>query len=149
MMGNGTDKTQDRLALPSRLSEIARIPVWIRSLASRHAMPEKVQFAINLCLEEVVANIIRHSYREETDRSVSVRFTMPQRGLFVFVVEDEAPGFNPLDASDMPPPDLSQQIQIGGQGLRLVRRFADSLEYERTSTGNRLRLSFSAAPSAV
>src|SRR6266851_3808811 len=97
MNGRKTDQAEDRLILRSRLSDIAQLPAWIESLASRQAIPENVEFAINLCLEEVVSNIIRHGYGADTSGSVIVRFTMPRPDLLVFIVEDEAQHFNPLD----------------------------------------------------
>jgi len=66
-------------------------------LASRHAIPENIGFAIDLCLEEAVSNIIRHGYRGDSDGSEIVRFTTPKQELFVFIVEDDAQHFNPLD----------------------------------------------------
>ena len=35
-----------------------------------------------------------------------------------------------------------EEIRIGGQGLRLLRGFAHTLEYEQTAKGNRLRIEF-------
>jgi serine/threonine-protein kinase RsbW len=149
MTVNGTDQTRDKLALRSRLSDIAQLPPWIEVLASSYAIPVDVQFAMNLCLEEVVSNVIRHGYGTEADRSVIVRFTMPREGYFVFVVDDEAPRFNPLSAHELPNLNARQEIRVGGQGIRLLRRFADALEYEPMPTGNRLRMGFSITGSAV
>ena len=146
--GNPTDQTHDRLDLQSRLSDIARIPEWIEQLALRYGIPEDLRFAMDLCLEEALANTIIYGYRSEDNHPVSVDFTNPGEGRFVFVVEDDAPKFNPLEAPELPPLAPDQEIRIGGQGLRLLRRFAHTLEYEATATGNRLRIGFSAAESA-
>jgi serine/threonine-protein kinase RsbW len=140
---NRTDQTHDRLDLQSRLSDIARIPEWIEQLALRYNIPEDLQFAMDLCLEEALANTIIYGYRSEDNHPVSVDFTNPGEGRFVYVVEDDAPKFNPLGAPELPPLG-----RIGGQGLRLLRRFANTLEYEATAKGNRLRIGFSAAESA-
>ena len=144
MNGRKTDQAEDRLILRSRLSDIAQLPAWIESLASRQAIPENVEFAINLCLEEVVSNIIRHGYGADTSGSVIVRFTMPRPDLLVFIVEDEAQHFNPLDVIM---PNLRGTVRVGGQGITFLRQFADTLEYGQTPTGNRLRIVFSAASS--
>jgi serine/threonine-protein kinase RsbW len=144
MIANGTNQTQDRLALQSRLSEIAQVPAWTEDLASRYAIPGDVQFAMDLCLEEVLSNIIRHGYAGAQDRPVIVNFTKPREGYFVIVVDDEAPYFNPLDAPELPMVSPAEQTRIGGQGIRLVRQFANALDYESTPTGNRLRIGFSA-----
>lgn len=149
MTGNGKDTTGESLNLRSRMSELAQLLPWIERLASRHKIPASTQFAINLCLEEVVSNIVRHGYAGIPDRSIAIRFSRPQEDYFVFVVEDEAPAFNPVDAVEPPAFNGLENNQIGGQGIRLLRRFADKLEYQATPTGNRLSLGFAAAGSAI
>jgi serine/threonine-protein kinase RsbW len=143
MTGNGVEQTQDHLALRSRLSDMVQLPVWIEGLAARYGIPANVQFAIDLCLEEALSNVIRHGYAGADDRSVIVRFTMPVPGYFKFVIEDEAPRFNPLDAPELPALSPSEEGRAGGQGIRFLRHFANALEYEPTATGNRLSIGFS------
>jgi serine/threonine-protein kinase RsbW len=144
MIANRTDQT-DQLALRSRLSDMTHLPVWIEALAARHSIPANVQFAIDLCLEEVVSNVIRHGYAGADDRSLTVHFTMPAEGYLKFVIEDEAPRFNPLEAPELPALNPDEDSRIGGQGIRFLRNFADGLEYEPTPTGNRLTMTFLAA----
>jgi anti-sigma regulatory factor (Ser/Thr protein kinase) len=149
MTGNGNDTTGEGLNLRSRLSELGQLQPWIERLASGHIIPASTQFAMNLCLEEVLSNIIRHGYSGNPDHSIAVRFSKPREDYFVFVVEDEAPPFNPVDAPEPPALSSLDDLQIGGQGIRLLRRFADSLEYQATPTGNRLSMGFSSAGSAI
>src|ERR1700691_1178820 len=137
---NDRSDSRDRLTLRSRLSDMAQHPPWIEGWASRHGIPSNVQFGIELCLEEVVSNVIRHGYAGTEDRSVVVRFVTPRDSYFEFVVEDEAPQFNPLDAPDLKAIDPEDDTRIGGQGIRLLREFANAVEYEPTPTGNRLRI---------
>ena len=144
--GNDTGTTGERLTMRSRMSELAQIPAWIESLASHYLIPGNTQFAINLCLEEVLTNVIRYGYSNEPDHSVVVQFSNPRQGYFVLVVEDEAPLFNPLDAPESPPLSSLEENGIGGQGIRLLRQFADTIEHRPTPTGNRLSIAFSAFP---
>lgn len=147
MTGNG--KSGEHLNLQSRLSDLAQIHVWIERLASRHTIPASTQFAMNLCLEEVLSNIIRHGYSCNPDHSIAVHFSTPRENQFVFVVEDEAPAFNPVASPELPAFNALDQTYTGGQGIRLLRRFADTLDYQATPTGNRLTIGFSAAGSTV
>jgi serine/threonine-protein kinase RsbW len=149
MTGNQTEHMEEELALRSRLSDSGRLAAWIEHLASRYAIPSNVQFAINLCLEEAVSNSIRHGYGGDANRSVIVRFTMPREKYFVFVVDDEAPHFNPLATPRLSPLTPDQDIRIGGQGLRLLRQFSDALEYEPMPAGNRLKIGFSVVDSSI
>jgi anti-sigma regulatory factor (Ser/Thr protein kinase) len=146
MTGRETNQPEDWLFLQSRLSDIARLPAWIESLASRQAIPKNIEFAINVCLEEAISNIIRHGYGTDVNGSVTVRFTMPRQDLFVFMVEDEAQRFNPLDVLTS---NLCGTVRVGGQGINLLRQFSDALEYEATLNGNRLKIAFSASNSVA
>lgn len=148
MGGNGTDQTE-RLILRSRLSDLAQVPAWVDGLAARHSISANAQFAIDLCLEETLSNIIRHGYAGAEDCSLSLSFAVPYEGTFELAVEDEAPGFNPLDAPEQAAMDTSDDMPVGGQGIRLVRQFADRIEYQRLPKGNRLRMWFSNAGAAV
>ena len=126
------------------LPELARIPVWIESFAPRYAISGDIQLAINLCLEEAVSNVIRHGYCGEAGRSVTVLFSNPRENYFVFTVEDNALHFDPLLAPELPELSPREHIRIGGQGIRFLRRFTDTLEYEQLPNGNRLHMGFAA-----
>ena len=142
MTGHLPKSTEEELTLCSRFSDIARVSGWIEQLALRYAIPTNVQFAMNLCLEEALSNSVRHGYSGESGHPMTVRFTMPSHGQLDLTVEDEAPQFNPLTVPDLPPLGPHADIRTGGQGLRLLRQFADQLEYEPTPAGNRLKIIF-------
>ena len=147
MTGNGTHQIQERLVLRSRLSDIAQVAAWIEDLASRYGIPGNVEFAMKLCLEEALSNVIRHGYPGAQDRFITVRFTAPRDTYFLFIVDDEAPLFNPLAAPALPVLNSLEETRVGGQGIRFLRQFADALEYEQLPNGNRLRIGFSTAGS--
>lgn len=149
MTGNVKDAAGEQLTLQSRLSELAQVSPWIERLAAQHKIPDKTQFAMNLCLEEVLSNIVQHGYSGQPDRSISLRFTCPNDSYFVIVVEDHAPPFNPVDASVPPPLSALDGVQVGGQGIRLLRQFADELEFQPLPNGNRLSIGFGASDSAI
>lgn len=149
MTGNGEHTTGEILNLKSRVSELAQIPPWIERLASRFSIPKSTQFAMNLCLEEALSNVIWHGYSGKPDHSIAVHFANPREDYFVLVVEDQSPPFNPVDSPELPALNKLENSQIGGQGIRLLRQFADMLEYQATPTGNRLSIGFSPIRSAI
>jgi len=144
-LAQNQSKHLDQLVLGSQLSEMERLPAWVDSLAAAYGIDESVKFAINLCLEEVVSNVIRHGYANQAGQFLAVDCTSPRPGQFVFIVEDDAAPFNPLDLAALPTIGQQEDGQIGGQGIRLLRGFSDSLEYEAKPGGNRLRIGFSNA----
>ena len=149
MNGNGERITGERMNLKSRISDLAQIPPWIEHLASQFSIPDSTQFAMNLCLEEVLSNIVLHGYSGKPDCPINIQFSRPRDGYFVFVIEDEAPPFNTVDSPELPPLNALDESHVGGQGIRLLRQFADALEYQATPTGNRLSVAFSPIRSAI
>jgi serine/threonine-protein kinase RsbW len=139
----------DRIVLRGALSETSHLSEWVQSLAVRHRIDDQLQFAIHLCLEEVVSNIIRHGYAPDTAEPVTIEFSRPREGQLVFTIEDFAPPFNPLLAPEMPLVDAAGEPAIGGRGIRLLRAFAHTLQHERTAAGNRLRIGFTDARTQV
>jgi serine/threonine-protein kinase RsbW len=145
MTENLDRKTGETLTLQSRISELTLVYSWIERLALKYAIPQNTQFAMNLCLEEVLSNIIRHGYSGVSNYSITVHFESQKGGSFTLTVEDQSPPFSPVDAPELPPIDLHDQVQIGGQGIRLLRAFANTLEYRTTPAGNRLIIGFAAS----
>ena len=135
----------DQIVIGSQLSEMERLPAWVDTLAAAHGIADSVTFAINLCLEEVVSNVIRHGYGNQPGQFLTVNCSSPRPGSFLFTVEDEAAPFNPLELAALPTIDQQDASQIGGQGIRLLRGFSDLLEYEAKPGGNRLLIGFSNA----
>ena len=138
------NEPQDRLELDSRLTELNRVQAWVEMLADRLGLIEETRFAIQLCLEEVLANIILHGYREQPGHPIVIWSYVSGETVF-FGIEDKAPSFNPLASSEYntaAQPASLESMEPGGNGIRLMRRFAGSIEFERLEHGNRLTMGF-------
>lgn len=137
------DKLQDRLELDSRLTELSRVQPWIEALADLHSVGEDTRFAIQLCMEEALANVVMHGYSNEPGHPIVIQSWVSNCALF-FAIEDKAPPFVPSEPDSQniaARPDL-ETMTPGGNGIRLMRRFARSLTYEKLSDGNRTTMSF-------
>ena len=135
--------------LRSDLSEIACLSSAVGAWARHIQVPEAATSAMTLMLEELVANSITHGYVESgTTGDVDLRLETDGTALVAYV-SDTAPPFNPLD---LPAPDTAQAIEqraLGGLGVHLVRRLAHSVDYQRVSGRNVVRVTrrFSAVES--
>ena len=101
---------------------------------------------LDLVLEEIFMNIVRHSYADGVCGMVSVTYSVSGPGELVVEFGDQGVEFNPLVAS---PPELAPDLahrRAGGLGVFLVKEFADSLSYRREKGWNRLTLGISAKP---
>ncbi|MGA2570982.1 MAG: ATP-binding protein [Terracidiphilus sp.] len=149
MPAEDTVRPAHRLTLRSKLGDLALLWPWVEAVSTEHAIPPDARFAIQLCLEEAVSNVVRHGYGGEPGRSVTVdcreeRLAGGVRQI-AFVVEDEAPPFDPLEPSPVEKaavPASLGELCPGGQGIRLLHKFAGSLDYERLKDGNRLTIRF-------
>jgi serine/threonine-protein kinase RsbW len=140
------DEPQDRLELDSRLTDLSRVSPWIEAVANRFLLGEELRFALHLCIEEALANVVLHGYRNEPGHPIIVAFSLAGSAL-AFTVEDQAPPFAPPDIPLADDPDRHSNpslasLEPGGNGIRLLRHFAGSLAYERTAHGNRLTIGF-------
>jgi anti-sigma regulatory factor (Ser/Thr protein kinase) len=153
------------LRLASQLEDLTRVRPWAEALAARYSVPPETQFAIELCLEEALSNIIRHGYQGQANQAISIACTVERAptsvenegaGELVFTVEDHAPAFDPLAPIAAPASAHAVNSQVdnsgdflpGGQGLRLLRRFASRLAWQQLPNGNRLILAFAIPPHA-
>ena len=144
------DCLQARLELDSRLSELTSVRPWIEVLADRLGFPEEERFAMHLCVEEVLANVILHGYRSEPGHPIVLGALVASGTLFLSV-DDQAPPFSPIEflsdsSNDETKPRSLASVTPGGNGIRLLKRFSRSMHYERLSVGNRLTIAFPISP---
>ena len=155
MTGPSPSSPEPRLTLKSQLEDLTLVRPWVEAIAARHSVPADTQFAIQLCLEEALSNIIRHGYQGQPNQSISIACTVEcalagvgneDAGELVFTVEDHARPFDPLaPLTPAPAPTCavnSQELLPGGQGIRLMRKFASRLAWQQLPNGNRLTLAF-------
>ena len=126
-----------RLTLKSQLEDLTLVWPWVEAIAARYSVPADTQFAIQLC-------------QSQPNQAISVEYAPAcvendNAEELVFTVEDHAPPFDPLAPSadaPAPAPVSIQEFPPGGQGIRLMRKFAGRLAWQQLPNGNRLTLAF-------
>lgn len=140
------ESAHDRLTLRSQLADLSLVSAWVQALAARHGFSVRLSFAVDLCLEEALSNVIRHGYAGDPTQKLDIAFDIGANGSVSFTIEDAAPHFRPFDP-EIPLAEPSatplEEIVPGGQGIPLMRKFADSVEWQPLEKGNRLTLRFS------
>jgi serine/threonine-protein kinase RsbW len=128
------------LQFPADLAEMPRLAAWVAEQAAELGLEGRQLYAIELCLEEVVANLLLHAEPSgEAPIAVTVRLeTAPLR----LVVEDDATPFDPTAATALPRGQTLEEVGAGGLGLALVQSFSAWREYAREAGRNRLVLGF-------
>lgn len=137
----------DRLVLQTRLAEIDRLAAWVDGVASQAGLAPDTVFALQLCLEEAVANIVMYG-RAPEEAPIAVQFT-PDNGGATVIIEDSG---RPFDPTALPPrvkPVSLDETRIGELGVHLIRHYSRAMRYDRLDGRNRLTLTFdSKSPAA-
>jgi anti-sigma regulatory factor (Ser/Thr protein kinase) len=129
-----------RLVLRNELAELERLGPWIESWAE-DGVSSDTSLAVQLCVEEVVANVIMYGAPEGRSLEISVELERVA-GMLVARIQDDGREFDPTQA---PPPVMASSLEEakpGNLGIHLVRGFANAIDYERRDGRNQLWLCF-------
>lgn len=83
---------------------------------------------LKLAVDEAVTNIIRHSLKNDFDRTIEVDLVLAEKRLEVILRDDGAPA----GAPDLKPLEPSP-CRKGGVGIHLIHKCIDKVTYERLS----------------
>jgi anti-sigma regulatory factor (Ser/Thr protein kinase) len=125
------------LNLKNDLQEIERMANEVDAWWSQHARLEEFKFQLDLVLDEMVSNVIRHGLKDSNEHRILVNLSCDGDDLTV-EIQDDGVAFNPLEA---PVPDTTKPLEerpIGGLGIHLVRQIMDDLSYRRHDGKNYL-----------
>jgi serine/threonine-protein kinase RsbW len=124
----------------ARLDRLRALRQFLESFCSEAALARDPCLRLNLVLEELFTNTVRHGHRGDSDAPVWVTLTAGPAALSL-TYEDNAPPFNPYGTPPDAPPDTTVKMRkIGGLGVLLTRRLASSREYAYLYGRNRIRL---------
>jgi anti-sigma regulatory factor (Ser/Thr protein kinase) len=128
------------LVLRNNLAELDRLAGWIEGWAQQDLSPD-LSFAVQLCLEEAVANIIMHSVTKDRRLEIAVEVERKDQ-MLVARIEDNGMAFDPTQVPQPPVPASLDEAKVGDIGIHLMRSFASSIHYERRDGTNRLTMRF-------
>jgi len=130
-----------QILLDAQLAQLPRLEHWVHSLAGKFAWPPSLVHRIDLCLTELVTNVISYGYPDRRAGQISVRL-WAHAGQIVVRVDDDGTAFDPTSHVLRGLPASLEEATDDGRGIRLVRHFADDVHYLRAGAGNQLTLTF-------
>jgi anti-sigma regulatory factor (Ser/Thr protein kinase) len=137
------DRAPDRSSLrfANDRGELGRLTEWLLELCKSWRLADKTAFAIQLCIEESVANIMMHGKGD--GRASEIVVSLDQRpGEVALTIEDNGAPFDPTVFEVRQPGQSLDETSVGGLGIKLMRQFADRIDYRRDHGCNQLRLTF-------
>jgi anti-sigma regulatory factor (Ser/Thr protein kinase) len=120
--------------------ELRRMSEWFRRFAEDTAVPEAAALDFELCLNELMENLVRHGCGDGCEHELFLTLER-EPGSVSAVLEDDGA---PFDPTSFTAPDGSHEtiagLSIGGWGIPIVRSFTSAMRYERRGDRNRTRI---------
>jgi len=123
---------------------------WFRQLAAEIGLDAVRTDDLELCLNELLANVLNYAYADEAyaderarpdDKIREIRIVAEGgAGDLRVSVEDDGRPFDPQAKPSPEPPGSLDRAGIGGWGLPIVRALASELVYERRGDWNRVTI---------
>ena len=123
-----------RLTLASSRAASGEASAWARELAAAAGLPEDTAYALDLCVVEIVSNVVDHSYRGGPGE-IRVELELDAAGAVVSIL-DHGPAFDPLSVPAPAAVASLEEASIGGMGIQMVRATAGGCRYERRDGSN-------------
>jgi anti-sigma regulatory factor (Ser/Thr protein kinase) len=128
--------------------EIALSLAWIEEIAEGLDLAEDQFYALQLCAEELITNVVLHNAGvARNGDKLQLRLTLAARAdRVVLTIEDNGVSFDIVSAPAKTADKPLDQLQPGGLGVGLVKRFASRLDYAQTEFGNKVVAAFTSPP---
>jgi len=133
------------LTIPAEAWDARRASVWLESSARAQDVPAEQIVRLDHCLDEVLANVVKHGGPTALASAVQLEFCVV-RGQDICAAEllvvDAGMPFDPCARPNglKPMATCLAEADPGGLGLRMLRSFSDDLSYHRTNDRNHLTI---------
>jgi serine/threonine-protein kinase RsbW len=133
-MAMETPLRRHSLKLMSSGSSSGEASAWARELAERAGLDEERLYALDLCVVELVSNVVDYTY-EDGSGEIRLELSLGE-GRAMLTIVDRGPAFDPLSVPPPTPPTSLDDAKLGGYGIHMVRSTADRCAYERRGGEN-------------
>jgi len=118
---------------------VARVGAWVDELAILLNLSHRTEYALRLCLEEAVTNIVTHAKPVPGVDAEKVGLRLiAEPGQLCMTLQDHCEEYNPLQSGNV---GATQDVSgEGGLGIGLLRQHARDVTWSRVGPVNRLML---------
>ncbi|MCB4361699.1 ATP-binding protein [Quatrionicoccus australiensis] len=122
------------ISVSARYSELPGLMCWLAEQAERFGLSQIDGQRLQLIVEELLTNTIRHGHGRECDAAVDIRFE-PKMPHPLLTYSDTAGAFDPTRFA---PSECT--ADIGGLGIELIRGMTSLFRYQRQNGRNIIEL---------
>jgi anti-sigma regulatory factor (Ser/Thr protein kinase) len=118
---------QFTMTIPADAAAIPTVTDGVVQVLQERQWPEKDVMAVELALQEAVANAIRHGCRGDASKQLQCSVSCDDTGEVVITVSDPGPGFDPHAVADPLAPE--NVLKPSGRGIFLISGLMDDVQY--------------------
>lgn len=111
---------------------------FLGAFLSRQKIDDETAFAINLSVEELFTNMVRHS--PEGKQDVEIEISLEDKDVVVVLTDHGVDSFDPTRSREVDTSKPIQERQPGGLGVFLTNQIMDDVRYEYFDRCSRITL---------
>jgi anti-sigma regulatory factor (Ser/Thr protein kinase) len=115
------------MTIPADPAAIPTVTDGVIHVLQEKGWPEADVMAVELALQEAVANAIRHGCAGDASKELQCSVTVDTSGEVVITVRDSGTGFDPAKVAN--PLDPANLLKSSGRGIFLISGLMDSVEF--------------------
>lgn len=127
------------MAWPARMESLIPSLSFVKACTEKSGFHKKRAGEIELCLEEILVNIIHYAY-PDTPGEMDIACELTEDDTLIIEVTDRG---IPFDLLSVEKPDITANMDernIGGLGIFFVKELMDDVQYHRENDKNILKL---------
>ena len=127
------------ITIKNSLEEFSRLVEAVAVFLSEHEVSAKVDFTVNLVVEEAVLNVINYAYPTQGEHDINFSMSIHGRELTLYLSDAGRP-YDPLARPD---PNIDAPIderEVGGLGVHLIKKTCKHVAYTHEAGENRLTM---------
>ena len=132
----GYDDNVNRISIHTEVDDVSKGIIPIVKFLEELEVDHKVIYKVELALEELLVNVASYAYVPGTGEIDIEYYVQDDPKMIVISISDEGKAFNPLENKDPDTTLPSEERQIGGLGVFLVKKTMDEVEYNRKNGKN-------------
>ena len=131
--------TGARRDFPREIESLDEIFAFLQAFAEEHEFDTRTVFCINLVVEELFTNMVRHNLGGGD--TVTLGLDHDDEQVFLELIDLDVEPFDESTVDAVPVEAGIEARRPGGLGVHLVRTMVDDLEYDYQIEDRRMRIS--------
>ncbi len=135
----------EKFEFPSKISSLKKFYRVFEKLKKRFDVPDECYDKLFIASSEAFMNAIIHGNKFDPRKKVYLT-VKAYKTFYEVEIEDEGEGFEPEALSN--PTDDENLLKESGRGVYLMKAIADTVKFQKTSRGMKVKIKIKKRPSA-